>query len=1190
MRGAAAAAALVLVATGLALPAAADDGPVEAGIVVAKVEGMPADFIAGADVSSAIALEQSGVVFRDTAGAPADLFDVLADAGITDVRVRVWNDPFDAAGNGYGGGNTDVARAVEIGERATAAGLGVLVDFHYSDFWADPAKQHAPKAWEGFTAEQTADAVGEFTESALADFVAAGVDVRMVQIGNETNGAVAGITGWAGMAQVFSAGSAAVRSAVPDAKVVVHFTNPETAGRYAGYARELADRGVDYDVFASSYYPFWHGSLDNLTTVLSDVADTHGKQVMVAETSWAHTLEDGDGHGNVIDLPSEATAYPVSVQGQATALRDVIEAVVEVGDAGIGVFYWEPAWLPVGPPSQLERNRELWETFGSGWATSAAGEYDPDDAGQWYGGSAWDNQALFAFDGTPLESLQTFRYARTGATAPREVSSVEQPAITRQDGDDLALPDTVAVTYNDGSIEQQPVTWSDAADWITGPGVYRVSGATASGHATVATVTVQAVNHLRNPGFEDADLSMWQSSGPLTLRAADDPRSGTRSGHFYAADAYGFTLSQTVTGLPAGDYTASGALQGDGEGSGGVTLQLSSSLGDAAEAPFALTGWRVWSEPQTGAVTIAEGDTLTVTVRADLPGGAWGTLDDLVLAEVTEPGADTAALDDAVARAAAVDRAVATPQSLTGLDAALEIAEVVRGAAAPTAAQVADAVALVEGALAALEPVGATPPAVVSPIELTIEEGAEITLPATVRRTAWNGVVDEAPVTWSEAVKWIDGPGVYTVPGTAEGVAAVARITVTERAWVLDGGFEGDGSAWTVSGTGAAIADTADAANGNRAVSFWNDAAYEFEVTQQIDRIAPGTYALSATAQGDGEASGDALEVTATTASGVQAAPLALDGWQAFATATTAPFTVAEGETLTVGIRGALTAGAWGTVDDLRLVRAGERTDTSGLAADIAGARVLDPGAYTAASWQVLTEAVAVADVVVAALWPTPEAVGAARAQLAEATSLLVRRDADTSTSAPAVGVLSHDNGWDTGLRDGDYTVRMNLWWGVNGSSFRLYENGALVAVQPLVYGGKAPQTATVRVTGRQDGTYVYTGEIVNASGVTATRPVTVTVADASPGTPVLRHDNWDRDGRYTVTADMWWGTNATGYRFFADGALVAEGTLEPRTPRAQSARLEVTGAPRGTHLYRVEFVNAAGATSSRILTVTVTR
>ncbi|MBD7956912.1 glycosyl hydrolase 53 family protein [Microbacterium sp. Sa4CUA7] len=1190
MRGAATVAALALVASGATLPAAADDGPVEAGIVVAKVEGMPADFIAGADVSSAIALEQSGVVFRDASGAPADLFTVLADAGITDVRVRVWNDPFDAAGNGYGGGNTDVARAVEIGQRATAAGMGVLVDFHYSDFWADPAKQHAPKAWTGYTAEQTAAAVEEFTAAALADFTAAGVDVQMVQIGNETNGAVAGVTGWAGMAQVFSAGSAAVRAAVPDAKVVVHFTNPETAGRYAGYARELADRGVDYDVFASSYYPFWHGSPENLTAVLRGVAETRGKQVMVAETSWAHTLDDADGHGNVIDLPAEATAYPVSVQGQATALRDVIQAVVDVGEAGLGVFYWEPAWLPVGPPEQLDANRQLWETFGSGWATSASGEYDPDDAGQWYGGSAWDNQALFAADGTPLESLQTFRYARTGAAAPRAVTAVEQPTLTLAAGRPVVLPQTVAITYNDGSVEQETVTWSDAADWIAGPGVYRVSGVTASGHDTVASVTVQAVNHLVNPGFEAADVSMWQTTGALALRSTDDPRSGSRSAHFYAAGAFGFTLSQTVSGLPAGEYTASAALQGDGEGDGGVTLTLSSSAGAAAEAPFALTGWRAWSQPRTDAVSISAGDTLTLTVTADLPGGAWGTLDDLDIVSAGAEGADTAALDDIVARAAAVDRAAATPESLVALDAALEIAQVVQAAAAPTAAHVADAVALVEQALAGLVLVGEEPAASFAPVEITVVDGDDIALPATVRRTAWNGVVDDVPVTWSTALEWISGPGVYTVPGTTAAGIVSARITVTERDWIVDGGFEGDGSAWALDGSGAAVAETPDAANGARAVTFWNDAAYRFALTQQVEGLPAGTYALSATAQGDGEAAGDTLDVTAATAATTLTAPLALDGWQAFATGTTAPITVAEGDTLTVGVRAALSGGAWGTVDDLRLVRAGERADTSALTADRDAARALDAATYTTASWDAVGAALAVTDIVLAAEWPTVAAVDAARAQLAEAVSLLVRRDADPSTTAPAVGVLSHDNGWNTGLRDGDYTVRMNLWWGENGSSFRLYEDGVLVAVQPLSYRGVAAQTAAVPITGRRDGTYVYTGEIVNASGVTATRTVTVEVTDAAPGVPTLRSDNHDRDGRFTVTADLWWGTNATAYRFFADGALVAEGSLDARTPQAQHARLEVTGAPRGTHLYRVEFSNAAGTTSSSTLAVAVTR
>jgi len=176
-----------------------------------------------------LSLEASGVVFRDDDGEPADLFDVLADHDVTDVRVRVWNDPFDADGNGYGGGDVDVDRAVEIGKRATEAGLRVLVDFHYSDFWADPAKQQAPKAWRDLSVDEKAGRTREYTADALEDFADAGVDVHMVQVGNETNNAVAGVTGWPGMSKIFSAGSAAVRDVFPDALVAVHFTNPETA-------------------------------------------------------------------------------------------------------------------------------------------------------------------------------------------------------------------------------------------------------------------------------------------------------------------------------------------------------------------------------------------------------------------------------------------------------------------------------------------------------------------------------------------------------------------------------------------------------------------------------------------------------------------------------------------------------------------------------------------------------------------------------------------------------------------------------------------------------------------------------------------------------------------------------------------------------------------------------------------------
>ena len=125
----------------------------EAEIYVEPIEGLSEDFIKGMDISSVIAEEESGVVYYDENGNEEDLFKILADAGVNYIRVRVWNDPYDADGKGYGGGNNDVKKAAEIGARAAQYGMRLLVDFHYSDFWADPAKQKAPKEWAHYSLE-----------------------------------------------------------------------------------------------------------------------------------------------------------------------------------------------------------------------------------------------------------------------------------------------------------------------------------------------------------------------------------------------------------------------------------------------------------------------------------------------------------------------------------------------------------------------------------------------------------------------------------------------------------------------------------------------------------------------------------------------------------------------------------------------------------------------------------------------------------------------------------------------------------------------------------------------------------------------------------------------------------------------------------------------------------------------------
>ncbi|GAA1960807.1 fibronectin type III domain-containing protein [Agromyces allii] len=194
----------------------------------------------------------------------------------------------------------------------------------------------------------------------------------------------------------------------------------------------------------------------------------------------------------------------------------------------------------------------------------------------------------------------------------------------------------------------------------------------------------------------------------------------------------------------------------------------------------------------------------------------------------------------------------------------------------------------------------------------------------------------------------------------------------------------------------------------------------------------------------------------------------------------------------------------------------------------------------------------------------------------------------DGAKAVPAKGVLSSDNGWDTGLLDGAFRITMNLWWGENASLFKLYENGTLVSTTSLTTASPKAQTATVDISGLGNGVYQYVGVLVNSKGQTSTAPLTVQVRDAKPGIPVLSHDNWDKDGDYTVSADLWWGTNATSYRLLENGVPIADGALVARSPGAQHASVEVHGQAKGSYEYVIEFANSAGTTSSVAKTVTV--
>ena len=620
----------------------------ESTLYVKKVENLPEDFIFGMDASSVIALEDSGVKYYDFDGNEEDVFKVLADNGVNYIRVRIWNDPYNADGMGYGGGNNDIDKAVKIGQRATQYGMKLLVNFHYSDFWADPSKQMVPKAWAKMEIEEKTQAVYDFTRDCLVKLRDAGVDVGMVQVGNETNNLMCGERIWFNIQYLMQAGAKATREIFPEALVALHFANPEKADSYATYAKKMDYYQVDYDVFASSYYPYWHGSLENLAAVLTDIATTYNKKVMVMETSYAYTAEDTDFNGNTIgDGGAIVKNYPFTVQGQANSVRDITDTVVNKMPNGIGVVYWEGTWISVGGQS-WEENSALWEKYGSGWASSYAAAYDPADAGRYYGGNAVDNQAMFDRFGHPLESLKVFKLMREGNETEIVADALEDVSIICDLNGTLLLPETVNAVMNDDSKQEIPVTWNLTDEdkqkmYDGGVNKYEITG-TAGGMQARCYVSMVEYNFLEDYSFEEGS-SAWVFTD---MKKADelfiedkktDSLTGTKHAHFWSAkqNSVEFTLEQQVENLPEGKFKFTISIMGGDAGNTDIYAYVKVNGEIVAKAPLQISSYGNWDTAATDAVEHKAGDSVTVGIYVKCQGagnGAWGKIDDALLNSV----------------------------------------------------------------------------------------------------------------------------------------------------------------------------------------------------------------------------------------------------------------------------------------------------------------------------------------------------------------------------------------------------------------------------------------------------------------------------------------------------------------------------------------------------------------------------
>ncbi len=635
---------IVLLICLLMLPCAQAE---ESSLYVKKVENLPEDFIFGMDASCVPALEASGVKYFNHDGQEEDVYKILADNGVNYIRVRIWNDPFNSLGQGYGGGNCDIDNAVEIGKRAAKYGMKLLVNFHYSDFWADPAKQMVPKAWKGMEIEEKTEAVYQFTKDCLIKLRDAGVDVGMVQVGNETNNFMCGEKTWFNIQYLMQAGAKAAREIFPDALVALHFANPEKLGNYAAYAKKMDYYQVDYDVFATSYYPYWHGTLENLSAVMTDIADTYGKKVMVMETSYAYTGGDTDFYGNTIgDGGAVVKNYPFTQQGQANCIRDITDTVVNGMPNGIGVVYWEGTWISVGGESWAE-NREKWEQYGSGWAASYAMGYDPQDAGQYYGGCAVDNQAFFDEKGHALESLRVFSLMRTGNEIPVKPDALEDVTVICDLNAELILPETVNAVMSDDSRQALPVAWSiDEAmrEKMRTGGVnqYVITG-DAGGMEAKAYVSMVEYNYLTDYSFEEGGrgwtLTDLKKGDELYIEdKKTDSLTGTKHIHFWSSgrDRVEFTAEQQ-TQVPAGKYRFTVSIMGGDAGTTDIYAYVKVNGETVVTAPMKITSYGNWDTAVTPAFTANAGDEVIAGVYVKCQGagnGAWGKIDDALLNSV----------------------------------------------------------------------------------------------------------------------------------------------------------------------------------------------------------------------------------------------------------------------------------------------------------------------------------------------------------------------------------------------------------------------------------------------------------------------------------------------------------------------------------------------------------------------------
>lgn len=353
--------------------------------------------IRGADVSSLPKAEALGARYFRADDTPGDALELLRENGVNALRLRVWVDSPDA----YHGAE----QILPLAARAHALGFRLILAFHYSDTWADPARQEKPAAWQDLAFEELVAAVHAHTGKLCRALAAQGTPAAIVQIGNETNDGLLWPDGrvstrgndFEPLARLLQAGIRAAREAHPDTRIALQVGSATDQSLVRWWFDGVRAAGIDWDITALSYYPHLHGPPEKLGPALAAIAARYQRPVLLMETAHPFTLENADRQPNIVSRAAQLfSGYTPTPEGQTAFLREVFRLVRAMPEGrGLGVVYWEPTWTAVR---------------GNGWNNR-----DPRS------GNTWENQALFDFAGRALPALAEFHppEARPRAETPR---------------------------------------------------------------------------------------------------------------------------------------------------------------------------------------------------------------------------------------------------------------------------------------------------------------------------------------------------------------------------------------------------------------------------------------------------------------------------------------------------------------------------------------------------------------------------------------------------------------------------------------------------------------------------------------------------------------------------------------------------------------------------------------------------